>query len=237
MMGELSRAGLVESSVPLGTRVCEYAVKFDDGKILAIDSKVVATSELDRLHADGLSEEERNEMASQIIARIRGKIDEVASYIDPGRTVPFAVMAIPDSIIEYGTGLMAEASRRNVIVLGYSSVPPLIEYFYKVHSAYSVQQDVALIYAGLARVNTSLNKFTDAFFANRFSKPLKTMATATAEIQDGIRRALLSASPEQLTTPETNTEILPSQPDTDESESEGKDDANPFRDYDSLPKT
>jgi DNA anti-recombination protein RmuC len=114
--------------------------------MLAIDSKMVATAEVERLHGDSISEAERSELADQLVSQILGKIDEVASYIDPGRTVPFAVMAIPDSIIEHGTSLVGEASRRNVIVLGYSSVPPLIEYFYKVHSAYAVQQDAALIF-------------------------------------------------------------------------------------------
>jgi len=234
MMGELARAGLVESSVPFGTKVVEYAVKFDDGKMLAIDSKIVATAELDQLHGDEISEGERNEIANQLVSRIRGKIDEVAAYIDPGRTVPFAVMAIPDSMIEYGTSLIGEASRRNVIILGYSSVPPLIEYFYKVHSAYTVQQDAEAIYESLARVNTSLSKFTDSYFANRFSKPLKVMTTAAAEIQDGIRRALLSASSEQIVKPELEEPPLN---EGEVAESEGKEEQNPFRDYDKLPKT
>lgn len=198
MMGELSRMGLIESNVSFGTRTVEYAVKFDDGKMLAIDSKIVGTNELERLHDEGASEEERNQIADALVGKIRGKIDEVAGYIEQGRTLPFAVMAIPDSVLEYGSSLMGEASKRNVIVLGYSSVPPLIEYFFKVHSAYAVQQEVGLIFDSLAAVNTSLSKFTDHYFANRFSKPLKTMSGAVDELQSGVRNALQSADARAL---------------------------------------
>jgi hypothetical protein len=107
-------------------------------------------------------------------------------------------MAIPDSVLEYGVSIMGEASRRNVIVLGYSSVPPLIEYFFKVHSAYAVQQDVGVIFDSLSAVNTSLSKFTDHYFANRFAKPLKTMSSAVEEVQSGVRSALSSADSRAL---------------------------------------
>lgn len=198
MMAELSRTGLVESNARFGTRTVEYAVRFSDGKILAIDSKVVGTSELERLHDDDIAEDERNQIADSLVKNMRGKIDEVAGYIEAGRTLPFAVMAIPDSLVEHGVSLMGEASRRNVIVLGYSSVPPLIEYFFKVHSAYVVQQDVAVIFESLTQVNTSLSKFTDNYFANRFARPLRTLGSAVDEVHAGVRSALQSADSERL---------------------------------------
>lgn len=85
MMGELSRTGLVKTNVSFGTRTAEYAVKFDDGKLLAIDSKVVGTSELERLNDDRTNEEKRNQIVDDLTRRIRDKIDEVAGYVEPGR--------------------------------------------------------------------------------------------------------------------------------------------------------
>jgi hypothetical protein len=79
-----------------------------------------------------------------------------------------------------------------------------------------------------------LSKFSESYFANRFSKPLKVMTTATAEIQEGIRRALLSSSSDQLTKPEAVVEYPEEDTEVVESETEQ---ANPFRDYDKLPKT
>ena len=49
MMNELMKIGLVRQNVNVGTKVVEYGVVFNDGKILAIDSKVVATQDIETL--------------------------------------------------------------------------------------------------------------------------------------------------------------------------------------------
>src|SRR5207247_2516751 len=178
-------------------RVMEYAVKFSDGKIVAIDSKMVGTDELERLHDEAIPEEERNARAANLVLKLRGKIDEVAGYIEPGRTLPFSIMAIPDSLVEHGANLIGEASKRNVIILGYSSVPPLIEYFFKIHSSYTIQQDVEAIFQSMMSAQQSLSRFTDSYFANRFLKPLQVLTRAVGELQEGVRKALQSVNVER----------------------------------------
>lgn len=198
MMAELARTGLVESNVPFGTRVVEYAVKFQDGKILAVDSKVVGTAQLEKLHREDIDEDERNSIANELISKIKGKIEEVTSYIDTKRTLPYAIMAIPDSLLEYSPELIGEASKRNVLIAGYSSVPPLIEYFVKIHAYYSVQQDVETLSNSLMEVHRALNKFTPNYFSNRFDKPVSVITKATTEVKESVSQALSQVDVEKL---------------------------------------
>lgn len=46
IMSELTKMGLISCNIPVGSRVVEYCVIFNDGKRLPIDSKVVATADL-----------------------------------------------------------------------------------------------------------------------------------------------------------------------------------------------
>lgn len=105
------RGGFVETNIPFGSRVVEYGVRFRDGKILAIDSKFPATKELEMVNGDGISEEEKARITRGLVNAVTGRIDEVAGYIDPGSTLPFAVIAIPDSLMEYSPQFVGEASK------------------------------------------------------------------------------------------------------------------------------
>ena len=59
MMNELMKIGLVRQNVNVGTKVVEYGVVFNDGKILAIDSKVVATQDIETLLDEKTPEQDR----------------------------------------------------------------------------------------------------------------------------------------------------------------------------------
>jgi DNA anti-recombination protein RmuC len=99
MMNELMKIGLVRQNVPVGTKIVEYGVVFNDGKILAIDSKVVATQDIDSLLDEKTSEQDREALRKKIKTSVANKMSEVCKYIDPSSTLPCAVMAIPDSVI------------------------------------------------------------------------------------------------------------------------------------------
>ncbi len=207
VMAELMRAGIVEGGVYFGTRIVEYAVKFPDGKYLAVDSKFVGTGDLEKLHDDKVSEIERKAIADSIVSDLRGKIDEVAGYIDPDRTLPYALMAIPDSLLEYAPELIGDASRRNVIVAAYSSVPPLIEYFVKIHASYLVQQDAKLLVESIAKVDKALNKFNEKYFSKRFDTPIQTLSKAIGEVKGGVSKALDAVDVSKLALPQVEQEL------------------------------
>lgn len=205
-MAEFMRMGLVEANVPFGTKVVEYGVKFQDGKYLAIDSKVVATGLLEKLHGDDTSVEEKDKVALEIKGKLRNKIEEVALYIDPQRTLPYAIMAIPDSLLQFAPELMPEASRRNVFVAGYSTIPPLLGYFVKVYSSHMAEQDIRILVQNINQVHRSLSKFSDDYFSNRLEKPLSTIQKAVGEIKSGVTKASESSNLETMIPGQSNSE-------------------------------
>ena len=143
MMNELMKIGLVRQNVPIGTKVVEYGVVFNDGKILAIDSKVVATQDIENLLDEKTSEQDREALRKKIKTSVANKMAEVCKYIDPTSTLPCAVMAIPDSVVALTNEVVPEAVAKNVMIAGYSAVPQLIVYFIRIHGFYSIKEDVA----------------------------------------------------------------------------------------------
>ncbi|MCD6263528.1 DNA recombination protein RmuC [Candidatus Bathyarchaeota archaeon] len=208
-MNELMKIGLVRENVPIGSKVVEYCVVFNDGKLLAIDSKVVATRELEALFDENTSDEDRVKLRESIRNGLKRKIEEVCEYIDPKLTLPCAVMAVPDSIVDLSSEIVPEAVRRNVLVVGYSAVPQLIVYFIRIHGFYSIQMDLAELKDRLMAIQREISKLDDRFFANRFEKPIKTLTNAILRIREvigGINNLLSLEYREALELPEEKGE-------------------------------
>ena len=204
-MNELMKIGLVRENVPIGSKVVEYCVVFNDGKLLAIDSKVVATRELEALFDENTSDEDRVKLRESIRNGLKRKIEEVCEYIDPKLTLPCAVMAVPDSIVDLSSEIVPEAVRRNVLVVGYSAVPQLIVYFVRIHGFYSIQMDLAELKDRLMAIQREISKLDDRFFANRFEKPMRTLTNAVLRIREvigGINNLLSLEYREALELPE-----------------------------------
>ena len=193
MMAELKKIGVVKQNAYVGGKVVEYGVVFKDGKMLAIDSKVVATKQVERLFDEGLSEEERGQYRATIRSELRKKIDDVCKYIDPQSTLPCAVMAVPDSIVELSSEVVPDAVQRNVMVVGYSAVPQLIVYFVRIHGFYAIQEDVAEMKDKLMAIQQELSKLDEKFFSHRFERPITMLNNAilqTRNVVTGINTIL-----------------------------------------------
>ena len=188
MMNELMKIGMVRENVPVGSKVVEYGVVFSDGKILAVDSKVVATSDVESLLDEKTSEEDRESLRKKIKKGIASKVNEVCKYIDPEHTLPCAVMAIPDSVVNLTNEVVPEAVKRNVMIAGYSAVPQLIVYFIRIHGFYAIREDVAELKERLLSIQQAISKVDDKFFANRFERPMAMLTRATADVRQTIAK-------------------------------------------------
>jgi hypothetical protein len=188
MMNELMKIGIVRQNVPVGTKVVEYGIVFNDGKILAIDSKVVATQDIESLLDENTSEQDRDTLRKKIKTSVAAKMLEVCKYIDPTSTLPCALMAIPDSVVPLTNEVMPEAMNRNIMIAGYSAVPQLIVYFIKIHGFYSIQEDVAELKERLMTIQQATSKLDDKFFANRFDRPIVMLTKATIEMRQTVGR-------------------------------------------------
>jgi hypothetical protein len=206
MMNELMKIGLVRQNVPVGTKVVEYGVVFNDGKILAIDSKVVATQDIDNLLDEKTSEQDREALRKKIRTSVANKMAEVCKYIDPSSTLPCAVMAIPDSVVALTNEVVPEAVAKNVMIAGYSAVPQLIVYFIRIHGFYSIKEDVAELKERLLTIQQATSKLDDKFFANRFDKPIGMLTKATGEMRQTIGKIDDTLRLEHKETPELSDE-------------------------------
>jgi DNA anti-recombination protein RmuC len=192
-MGELMKMGYVKARQPIGGGVVEYAISFKDGTLVAIDSKVVSTEEITGLFDDSLSADDRSKLADKIRRKVREKIPEVQKYIDPPRTLPLAIMCVPDSVVEIVSEVIPEAVQRKVILLGYAAVPQLVGYFVQIHGFYAIQEDVAELRDRISKAEQEVSRLDERFFANRFEKPLGTVNGAVSilkEVASRIRYAL-----------------------------------------------
>jgi len=206
MMNELMKIGLVRENVPIGSNVVEYCVVFTDGKLLAIDSKVVATGDVEALFDEKTPDRDRDMLRKNIRNALRKKVEEVCQYIDPQNTLPCAVMAIPDSLVDLSSEIVPDAVRRNVLVAGYSAVPQLIVYFIRIHGFYAIEEDVAELKDRLMTIQQEVSKLDDKFFASRFEKPMTMLTNATLTVRQvitsisgvlGLGHKVLLESPEE----------------------------------------
>ena len=187
-LSELSKMGYVKTKQPIHGGVVEYAVSFRDGTLIAIDSKVVSTDEVSDLVDEGIAAEDRAKIADKIRKRVRDKIPEVQKYIDPPLTLPFAIMCVPDSIMDLVNEVIPEAMQKSIILLGYSAVPQLIGYFVRIHGYYAIQEDVEELRDRIAKAQQEASRLDETFFANRFEKPLGTMSKALSALKEAASR-------------------------------------------------
>jgi DNA anti-recombination protein RmuC len=183
MMNELMKIGLVRQNVAFGSKTVEYCVVFNDGKLLAIDSKVVATSDVEALFDEKTPDNNRDVLSKKIRNALGKKIEEVCKYIDPQKTLPCAVMAIPDSLVNLSSEIVPDAVSKNVMVAGYSAVPQLIVYFIRIHGFYAIEEDVAELKDRLMAIQQEISKLDDKFFANRFERPMGILTNATLRVR------------------------------------------------------
>ena len=108
----------------LGGRVCEFALRMPDGKLLPIDSKSPASDLVAALAtAEGPALEEIRRRIEKAVCL---RVGEVAGYLDPSLTVPMAVAAVPDAVFGCCRKAHAVAQQSRVLIVSYSLAVPLL---------------------------------------------------------------------------------------------------------------
>jgi DNA anti-recombination protein RmuC len=192
-MGEFIKVGWVKGDQSIGGGHVEYAICFEDDKIIAVDSKVANTKELAALSDQDLSHETRAELRKNVVGGIRKKLVDVEKYIDPDRTLPFAVMALPDPALDVVAELIPEAANKNILILGYSAVPQLVSYFRKIYGFYKATEKIEDVRQTLSKVQHEVDRLNANFFQHNFERPIGTLEKAFDTVKDvasGLRNVL-----------------------------------------------
>lgn len=135
----------------------EFGLKLPDGRIMPMDSKIIAVDELKKLETE-TDEDIRQRLIKRIEAEVSKKIKEVASYIHPPTTWDRALMMVPDALYGILKESFAKAYSQSVILIPYSMAVPYILTFLDLHKRTLATYDEQQIRSFLEDLDRFLNE-------------------------------------------------------------------------------
>jgi DNA recombination protein RmuC len=108
-----------------GNLEVEFALRAPNGKLLPIDSKWTAEHLLSQLNAS-TDLVEKNQLRKQICREVMERAIEVRKYLEPRRTMGFAIAAVPDGVFESCRHIQPVLAARDVVLLSYSLLLPYL---------------------------------------------------------------------------------------------------------------
>ena len=115
---------MVDTGFRVGGKLVEFALRLPDGRRLPVDSKWAGVAEVEALEeAEGA---DRQRLAGAVERLVAGRAREVAKYLDPSLTAPFAVAAIPDAAYAVLRRAHLDAYGDRVLLVPYSGALPVL---------------------------------------------------------------------------------------------------------------
>lgn len=145
----------------IGSKVVEFGLKLPDGRILPIDSKIIAVDELSIL-AESEDENVKLKIIQKIEIAVLRKAREVGSYISPPTTYERAIMAVPDALYYLLKESIIRAHRDyHVLIIPYSMTIPYILSFLDLQRKHATKLDEERVKSFLENLSLSLSKMDD----------------------------------------------------------------------------
>jgi len=123
----------IKTDYPIRGGRVEFALSLPgDDKVIPIDSKFVATKEIEKIESENENPMVKREAVRKIISAVRLQVEKITKYLDPDMTAGFGIAVIPDTVYKIcvftkeGLKLREEASKSGVIILSYSLLLPFI---------------------------------------------------------------------------------------------------------------
>ena len=161
-------------------KVVEFGLRLPGGKVMPLDSKWTSTSALEELSASDVEPARRAQLASQVEKEVEKRVREVAHYIDPTTTTPWALASVPDAAYAVCRQAFAEAHRRHVIIVGYSMTMPYLLALYQMHLQFARSVDMDNLQAALMDVERQLD-LLEGVFENRLQRAVVMLTNAYTE--------------------------------------------------------
>ena len=148
-------------NLKVGSKVVEFGLKLPDGRVVPIDSKILAVDEL-----AGLEQSQDEAAKLRIIQKIEllvlRQAREVSQYISPPATYEWAIMAVPDALHHLLKESVMRAYREHhVIIIPYGMTIPYLLTFLDLHRKHAVHLDEERVKAFLVELSHSLSKMDD----------------------------------------------------------------------------
>jgi len=178
---------MLERDFRIGGRVCEFALRLADGKVMPIDSKWPAFEVLEELDVavDPKIQEQIRRRAEKAVEL---RIKDVGAYIDLSLTGPLAIMAVPDSIYACCRKVHDSARAAGVTIASYSTAVPLLLSIWNLHRAYGRELDEDKLVGSLNQVANDLGAVS-SFLEGQLCRGLTQAQNAVS----GMRPLIASA--------------------------------------------
>ena len=169
----------------LKTGVVEFGLILPDGRVMPIDSKWPEPQLLERLEAAD-DPQEQARYKKQIENRVLKMIGDIKKYIDPEKTTPLAVAALPDAVYALAGAVHYEAYRQGVLLVSYSNAVPILLAMYGMFLRYAQTLDTEKIKGHLVSLDTLLTELE-----NIIDKQLSRGGTMVTNATEECRRVTL----------------------------------------------
>jgi DNA recombination protein RmuC len=175
---------MVDTGFRVNGKQVEFALRLPDGRRLPVDSKWAGVAEIEELEeAEG---PDRQRLAGSVERLVAGRAREVAKYLDPSLTAPFAVAAVPDAAYAVLRRAHLEAYGDRVLLVPYSGALPVLLALYALCCRLGV--DAADVGALVSEVEGALAAI-ERDVENRVERGAQMTQNAAAEIRVHIGRA------------------------------------------------
>ena len=174
-------ASMVEQGYRVNGKIVEFALVLPGGRRLAIDSKWTAGDLLQRL-AETPSGPESDALAEEIERNVGRRAREVAQYVRPPDTLPWAVAAVPDPAYAACRKAHLEAYRSGVVVIPYSLTVPYLLTVYQLHLQYAGSVDMERLSTALTQVERHLEAL-DETLENKVARSITMLQNAYGELK------------------------------------------------------
>lgn len=196
---------LLETNLPLGNKVVEYALRLPGGRYLPIDSKWTGAQALEGLADAGPAE--RRRLGEQLVRDLRARVREVARYLDPERTIGVGLLAVPDALYGASPEAHGEGHREGVLVVPYSLTLPFVLAVYRLALRFGCAVDTDQLESRLRALDEGLERSAGEV-ESRLSRSLVLLENA----RDALRAELAGARRTVGRLLETGEAVAPSQP-------------------------
>lgn len=174
---------MMEQGFRVNGKEVEFALVLPGGRRLAIDSKWTEGETLQRL-AETPPGPEADKLAQDIERNVARRAREVAQYVSPPATLPWAVAAVPDPAYAACRKAHLEAYRNGVIVIPYSLTLPYLLTLYQLHLQHAGSVDMERLGTALMQVERHLAAL-DEVLENKVAKSVTMLQNAYGELKRG----------------------------------------------------
>ncbi len=174
----------LERNVMIRGSVVEFALKLPNNLLLPIDSKFPAIDLVEKL---SLAEdiEEQKILRREVERKVEEKMREVTKYLDPNKTLTFAVAVVPDAVYDLCSSVRARGLQMGVVLISYSLLVPFLMLVLKFQLEALRSLDVQRLKSFLDTAEGVVRSLQEEL-DQRFSRSLKMLENSGDALRQGV---------------------------------------------------